>query len=312
MEASARWHVDHLRQRLAVTTVPAVRSLADGIIAMTNRALRERSRLSSERMPVTLGGVCAALKADRAATMTLLNEHALGLGSQAPLTVFIGKEHAYDETTAPVNFAVEAIALSALWLTAPSRRLLAAVLEAPALDIDFLRRPAMLPLGTIPLVASRAGHTWHKVARVLQHHLGTPVTYQSWGDHAYLVELNTAPSKEHVGLAPSEVRIEFLCELARVFRRGGTRSLVFHSQEQHHRDAQARITAAFLGVDVSSLSEIGRVARDAKTPGKRIEAWEHGDARVVRCRQLSNSIGDDLLRDVAALLVDRVPPLLAP
>jgi hypothetical protein len=96
--------------------------------------------------------------------------------------------------------------------------------------------------------------------------------------------------------------VKFLKKLFGGFANDGVRTVVLHSQEPHHDEAQREIVASFLGMPVDALSKALRTARRGATTKDRIEHWDADGRRVVRCRNLSNSLPDTLLADVASLV----------
>jgi hypothetical protein len=113
----------------------------------------------------------------------------------------------------------------------------------------------------------------------------------SWGEHAYLVELGVIPSKTTRNQVPTEERIAFLEEMMRVFRRAGTRNVIFHSREKAHAAAQGRLAAVFLDIEPTELASI-RMGADYAGP---MEIWDSAGRRAIRCRHLSNLFGDEAI-----------------
>lgn len=297
IEHSARQYVAHLRNALQGKMLAATRSAAQAAADMTEAALTNRERLLPAQAPLTLNAVHIALLNDPSAADILINECTPGLGTRSPVAVFVGKEAAYDSAK-PLNFMLVSIALSALWLAEPgSSRILAAIVQQPALTTDFLRQPGRM----YPAVPS--GHTWQKVAKVMQFRTGRSIGPLTWGDSAHLVELGAVPSPRHKGHAPSSRRVGFLRLLMKSFATEGTSTVVLHSQEPHHENSQVDLAAAFLGTSRGQLAAIHQVARTGRTRSQRIEQWDANGRRVLRCRQLGNSISDALLRDLAVLIL---------
>jgi hypothetical protein len=133
-------------------------------------------------------------------------------------------------------------------------------------------------------------------------HLGEPVSFDTWGEHAYVLDLVAEGAMQHQGAAPTSAREAFLAGLVAAFAEGGTRSMVLHSQERHHDAAQRRIAAAFLDVALEDFDRLKHVARSGRTRSEQIEAWSHDDRLVIRCRHLSNAVVDSFLKDLARLI----------
>ena len=298
VDESARKYLTAL-QSCAIGLPAQVRRLARSIEETTRAAQSKRSSLTAADVSVTPALLLSASRADRQATLGLASDHALGLGCHSPNTVFIGKEPAIGPDDA-VNFILECLCLNALWLCHCKSDVLYRLVGAGG---DFLRYPATISQGTYPLVRSRPGHTWHKVAKVLTFQLDQRVSYASWGDHAFLADLGSKGSKQHQGQEPSDARVSTLESMVSAFAQANTLSLVLHSQERHHRAAQQRLVAAFLGVSDTDVRAIHSLAIDSPHRREQIETWDHDHRRVIRCRHLSNAISDDFLRSLASHLV---------
>jgi hypothetical protein len=181
--------------------------VARAALETTEAALARRGSFDPSQATIALADVQRALLDDPAAPELLINECTPGLGTRRPRVVFVGKEAAYDAGK-PLNFMLESIALSALWLAEPvSLQLVGTMLSSANPNVDFLHDPESLS----PKVA--AGHNWRKVARVLEHAERRADRGPFWGDSAHLVELCAVPSPRHKGRAPSARRVKFLKKL---------------------------------------------------------------------------------------------------
>jgi hypothetical protein len=301
VQHSAELYVADLERMIARGLSEHVARLASATVETTRAALRDRRGLKASEVSLNLGLVRVALDADAEGTLRLLNQAALGLGTPAPDVLFIGKEAAYD-VRAAINFLLESIALTMLWLCNGSQPVISALL-GQGVQCDFLREPASMPLGTYRAVRSKGGHMWRKIGSVLKARLGQEVDFETWGKHAYLVELGVVPSTYHKGKAPNRGRVRFLKGLVGALANSGARTLVLHSREPHHADAQADLAAAFLGVDRNDLNGVHRWPLKGATPATCVETWDARSRRVVRCRNLSNSISGNFLREIAALIL---------
>lgn len=163
-------------------------------------------------------------------------------------------------------------------------------------QLDFLHDPEAL----YPKVPT--GHNWRKVSRVLEFVEPRFNRGTIWGHAAHLVELCAVPSPTHKGRTPSASRVQFLQKLFEGFASEGVRTIVLHSHESHHDEAQKALASSFLGISLRALPQVLRVARSGVTHKDLIEHWDADGRRVVRCRNLSNSLPNRLLQDIAALV----------
>lgn len=256
IEHSAQQYVDHLRKALRSDLSAETRAAAQAAVSTTEAALTYRREIRVSDVSLTLELLTVALERCPDAASVLINESTPGLGTSSPLAVFVGKEAAYDSAS-PLNFLLESVALSALWLIEPhSTRMISALLQRPT-TADFLREPARFYPPTT------GGHTWQKIAKVLELRTGRSCGPLQWGHGAYLVELNAVPSKNHKGGSPSPGRVAFLKKLVSGFASARVRTLVLHSQERHHERAQADVAASFLGITSAQLPGTHRMVVSA-------------------------------------------------
>lgn len=280
---SAEAHIAHVQKELPNIRSAAPRVLAKALVETTQNALREGPALEASGVKLRLGMVQGAMNSDETSTSRLLNQSSLGIGCETPFAVFVGKEAAFDPRQAHANFLLESIALAVIWLCNGSDALMRALLEDRNLtNTHFLRHPESISAGTYQRYRM-SDHTWNVIDRVLARRgLGR------WGEHAYLVELGVVPSKTSKKQIPTDERTAFLGEMMQVFRRSGTRNVVFHSREKVHAAAQERIASAFLDISPTELA-----SKRAPASRETIDIWESADRRVIRCRHLSNLFGDE-------------------
>lgn len=247
IEESARAYREYLRRVREAGGSEPLLDVVRKLDATIERAQAAKDALVATDVVVSVAVLSRLTTPERA---VLLNDSALGLGSDGTEVVVIGTEHGYDlhlDQNLP-NFCLEACANAVLWLTGGKQDIVSALTNG----VVATERPHCIYPNDHH--DEGGGHTWVTLAKALG--VGhEPGSSPNFGDRSYQIDLSSYPAQKNKdGKAPSEARVKFLESILERMTKTA-RVLLLHGRPDDIAlwPARQRLIEAFLGGSLRRL-----------------------------------------------------------